>query len=1116
MRPTDPRLRAQLAPARRPLAGVLAAGVLGALLIIAQAWAVTGLVVAAVRREDLGGWAVAVAAVFAARALTGWAGDVLAARAAAQVGTSLRRQVVRAVLRRREVRSADAVLLTRGVSAAEPYLTRYLPAVVLAGALPVLTLAAMAWLDWLSALIVLLTLPLVPVFGALVGLATRDRAEEQWRAMASLSGHFLDVVRGLPTLVAYRRARAQSDTIARVTDRYRRASMQTLRLAFASSAVLELVATLSVALVAVTVGIRLAGGGLDLDTALLVLLLAPEAYWPLRRVGAEFHAAAEGVATFEQVHELVTGTPQEPADRPVAAPGTGDGLVLAGLTVVHPGRTVPALDGVDAVLPARGVTVITGPSGCGKSTLLGAVAGLVPRTAGLVLLDGTEVDGPAWREQVAWVSQRPVFVAGSIADNLRLAAPDATADALWSALRRVALEERVRDLPAGLDSALGEDGAGLSAGERARLALARVVLADRPWVLLDEPTAHLDDLTERVIADTVVELGRDRAVVVVAHRPALVALADSVVELAAPVAAAAPAPAPSAVSLPPSADPKAWPAHRSPADAGQTDDTPADRLGLGISAVLGALASLAGVALTATAGWLIVQSSTHPPVLTLMVAIVGVRTFGLARPALRYVERLRSHDVALRLLARRRVEVYDAVVPLVPARLGRRRGDLLASVVDDVDSVVDDALRVRLPLRSAALVAVLATLAAALLLPVAGAVVAATCVLGGGLALGLARLGGRSAERAAVAHRADLSAAAVEVAQVAPELVMWQAEESAVSRVATLSDRLGRDSVRAGAWLGAARAIVLLVCGAGVAVMARLGAPALADGAVSGPVLALLVLLPLALADTLTTVADAGVLAARTRAASERLTALERTEPAVRTTVARPLPTASDLDVAGVSASWSADPAAPPALQDLSLRVDAGDRVGVVGPSGSGKSTLAALLLRFLDPVSGTVRLGGTASVELDPDDVRRVVGLVDDDPHVFATTLVENVRLARPDASDADVEDALRRARLGAWLDALPAGLDTWLGDGHAQVSGGERARIAIARSMLADHPVLVLDEPTAHLDHATATELATELLTGPRRRSLLWITHDSVGLDLLDRHVDLGEPAGLLTEAR
>ncbi|WP_122818865.1 thiol reductant ABC exporter subunit CydD [Nocardioides pantholopis] len=1118
MRPTDPRLRAQLAPAWRPLASVLAAGVLGALLIIAQAWAVTGLVVAAVRREDLGGWAVAVAAVFAARALTGWAGDVLAARAAAQVGTSLRRQVVRAVLRRREVRSADAVLLTRGVSAAEPYLTRYLPAVVLAGALPVLTLAAMAWLDWLSALIVLLTLPLVPVFGALVGLATRDRAEEQWRAMASLSGHFLDVVRGLPTLVAYRRARAQSDTIARVTDRYRRASMQTLRLAFASSAVLELVATLSVALVAVTVGIRLAGGGLDLDTALLVLLLAPEAYWPLRRVGAEFHAAAEGVATFEQVHELVTGTPQEPADRPVAPPRTGDGLVLAGLTVVHPGRTVPALDGVDAVLPARGVTVVTGPSGCGKSTLLGAVAGLVPRTAGLVLLDGTEVAGPAWREQVAWVSQRPVFVAGSIADNLRLAAPDATADALWSALRRVALEERVRDLPAGLDSALGEDGAGLSAGERARLALARVVLADRPWVLLDEPTAHLDELTERVIADTVVELGRDRAVVVVAHRPALVALADSVIELAAPAAAAAPAPAPApaAVSLPPSEAPKAWPAHRSPADAGRTDDTPADRLGLGISAVLGALASLAGVALTATAGWLIVQSSTHPPVLTLMVAIVGVRTFGLARPALRYVERLRSHDVALRLLARRRVEVYDAVVPLVPARLGRRRGDLLASVVDDVDSVVDDALRVRLPLRSAALVAVLATLAAALLLPVAGAVVAATCVLGGGLALGLARLGGRSAERAAVAHRADLSAAAVEVAQVAPELVMWQAEESAVSRVAALSDRLGRDSVRAGAWLGAARAVVLLVCGAGVAVMARLGAPALADGAVSGPVLALLVLLPLALADTLTTVADAGVLAARTRAASERLTALERTEPAVRTTVARPLPAASDLDVAGVSASWSADPAAPPALQDLSLRVDAGDRVGVVGPSGSGKSTLAALLLRFLDPVSGTVRLGGTASVELDPDDVRRVVGLVDDDPHVFATTLVENVRLARPDASDADVEDALRRARLGAWLDALPAGLDTWLGDGHAQVSGGERARIAIARSMLADHPVLVLDEPTAHLDHATATELATELLTGPRRRSLVWITHDSVGLDLLDRHVDLGEPAGLLTEAR
>ncbi|SDC16400.1 thiol reductant ABC exporter subunit CydD [Nocardioides lianchengensis] len=1084
MRPTDPRLRRQLAPAARPLTGMLVAGGLGAVLVIVQAWAVTGLLVAAVRREELATWAVTVAAVFAARALTGWVGDLLAARSTAIVGTHLRRQVVAAVLRRREVRSADAVLLTRGVAAAEPYLTRYLPAVVLAGALPLLTLGVIAWLDPLSGLVVLLTLPLVPVFGALVGLATRDRAEEQWRAMASLSGHFLDVVRGLPTLVAHRRARAQSATIGRVTDRYRRASMATLRVAFASSAVLELVATLSVALVAVVVGTRLAGGGLDLHTALLVLLLAPEAYWPLRRVGAEFHAAAEGVATFEQVDELLAGTPAESIGTPAAA---GTALVATGLTVRHPGRTVPALDGVDVVVPARGVTVVTGPSGCGKSTLLAALVGLVPPTDGQVLVDGVPVAGEAWRSQVAWVSQRPVFVAGTVADNLRLARPEATDADLWAALRAVALEERVRALPWALRQPLGEDGVSLSAGERARLALARVVLARRPWVFLDEPTAHLDALTEQVIADTVVELGRTSAVVVVAHRPALVALADHVIELSAPTPRAA-------VSHPPVVVPERWTAHRSPEPA--ADRPP--RGGLLGSTVLGALASLSGVALTATAGWLIVQASTHPPVLTLMVAIVGVRTFGLARPVLRYVERLRSHDLALRLLARRRVEVYDALVPLVPGRLGRRRGDLLASVVDDVDGVVDDALRVRLPLMAGAVVVAGATVVSTALLPAAGAVVAAVGLVGGGLAFGLARLGAGTAERAAVGLRADLSEAAVETAQVAPELVMWQAEATAVSRVAELSDRLGRTAARAVAWSGAARAVVLVVCGIGVAAVA-----AVATGQVSGPVLALLALVPLALADILTTFADAGALSVRTRAAAARLHALERTRPAVRATVGDPPPARHDLVLDRVTAGWTPDRIA---LRDLSLGVDRGERVVVVGPSGSGKSTLAALLLRFLDPVAGDVRLGGVATTRLDPDDVRRVVGLVDDDPHVFASTLVENVRLARPDASDADVEAALRRARLGTWLDDLPDGLHTWLGDGHAQVSGGERARIAVARSLLAEQPILVLDEPTAHLDHATAVELAHEVLDPRGERAVVWISHDHVGVDLADAVVDLG----------
>lgn len=1110
MRPTDPRLRRQLAPARGPLAGVLAAGLAGAVLVVAQAWVVTGLVVAVVRSEPLGGWALAAAAVLALRALTGWTGDALAARAAAHVGTHLRRQVVGALLRRGTAEPGDAVLLTRGVSAAEPYLTRYLPAVVLAGVLPLLTLAVIATQDLLSAVIVGATLPLVPVFGALVGLATRDRAEQQWRAMSTLSGHFLDVVRGLPTLVAYRRARAQSRTIGEVTDRYRRASLGTLRLAFASSAVLELVATLSVALVAVTVGVRLAHGDLALTTALFVLLLAPEAYWPLRRVGAEFHAAAEGVATFETVDALVSGAPSPSPERPAADRGDSRDLVVRGLTVIHPGRTVPALDSLTTAVPARGVTVVTGPSGCGKSTLLAALADLLAHEPDAVTVGGRPAAGRGWQSQVAWLPQRPVFVAGTVADNLRLGTPDATDDRLWSALRRVALEERVLALPDGLATPLGEDGLTLSAGERARLALARVLVADRPWVLLDEPTAHLDDVTERVIVDTVAELGRTSGVVVVAHRPALLAVADHHLAMTAPPAPPAEPREPAEVAPPQGrgGTPAGQAAARATEGTGDAAPVEPEQAGsLWPATIVGALASASGVALTATAGWLIVQASTRPAVLTLMVAVVGVRAFGLARPVLRYAERLRSHDVALRLLARRRVEVYDALVPLVPGRLGRRRGDLLASVVDDVDGVVDRELRVRMPVRQALLVVLLAGAVATWLAPAAGLVVTTVAVLAGGTAFLLARLGADAAERSAVEHRAALSEAAVEVTSVLPELVMWQAGDRAADRVGSLSDRLGRATLRSGTWTGAGRAVVLAATGGSLALTASVAADAVVAGALSGPMAALLVLLPLALADVLLPLADAGALSSRTTAAAARLHDLEHQAPAVRATVATAEPDGHRVEVDQVRGGWDG---ARTGLRATTFDVAPGDRVGVVGPSGSGKSTLAALLLRFLDPAAGAVRLGGARTTDVLPDDVRRLVGLVDDDPHVFASTLVENVRLARPGATDADVEDALRRARLGRWLDALPDGLHTWVGEGHAQVSGGERARIAVARSLLAAHPVLVLDEPTAHLDTATATELVTELLAGPRERSLVWITHDGSGLDLVDAVVDLGAQVG------
>lgn len=1096
MRPTDPRLRTQLTVATRPLLGVLAGGAVGSLLVIAQAFAVTALVVAVVGQDPLTLPAVLVAVVVLVRTGAQALTDLAAQRAATAVTADLRRRIVSATVTGRTATMPEGeltALATRGVAAAEPYLTRYLPALVLAAVLPALTVVAIATQDLLSAVIVLATLPLVPVFGILVGLATRDRAETQWRAMASLSGHFVDVMRGLPTLVAFRRARAQSTTIRAITERYRRASVETLRIAFASSAVLELVATLSVALVAVTVGVRLAGGGLDLRTGLVVLLLAPEAYWPLRRVGAEFHAAAEGVATFEAL-SVLDPAPGSGQDEPTARPGTHRMILGRDLGYTYPGRTAPALTGIDLAVAPASLTVLEGPSGCGKSTLLALLAGLLEPGSGDLRVGPARCFSEAWRTQVAWIPQRPAFLPGTVADNLRLGSPQAGDAELWAVLSRVALAERIR-LLGGLEARVGEDGRLLSAGERARLALARAVLADRPWVLLDEPTAHLDPLTRKVLLDVIVEESRTRGVVVVSHDAETVAAADRVITLpASPSRAAAPATR--------EADPDLFPV---PQDDAPTTSDSTPRPGFGWSTLLGSLSSISGIALTATAGWLIVKAAEQPPVLTMLVAIVGVRTFGLARPVLRYAERVRSHDAALGQLARRRVEVYESLVPLTPGRLGKRRGDVLASVVDDVDATLDRELRIRLPLRTYLVALAVSGAVAVALSPAAGAVVVASSALGAALAYLIARVGCSAAEQDAVATRGQLSAAVLEVAHLATELRMWQAGDRAHDDVESIGARLAASGRQVAVAMAAARASVLVSVGAGLLGTAALLAPQVAEGTVSGPVAALLCLLPIALGDVAGGVVEAGALLGRVRRAEARLAAYAATPPAVAEAArTRPVPDEASLTGERLSLGW----VSRPVLTDLDLEVAEGEKVAVVGPSGSGKSTLAATLVRFIDPLDGEVRLGDVGLADLGLDAVRSRIGIVDDDPHVFASTVAENVRFARPGASDAEVLAALYAAHLGDWADGLPHGMRTLVGDGHAQLSGGERARLGIARAVLADQPVLVLDEPVAHLDRATAEAVTRDLLDSAGSRTVVWVSHSDVGLDQMDQIVDLGAP--------
>jgi thiol reductant ABC exporter CydD subunit len=517
----DPRLRPY---ARGYLAVAVGLGAAGALLVVAQASLLADGITAVFQRGAglavLRPGLVALAAVVLTRAALAWAQEVVAHRAATAAVAGLRERLLAHVVRLgpawlTAARSGELVTLaTRGIDALDGYFARYLPQVVLAVVVPVVVLARIFPADLLAGLTIVVTLPLIPFFMGLVGRGTREANRRQFRQLAQLSHHFLDVVTGLATLRLFRRARAQSATIATVTDRYRRLTMRTLRLAFLSGLVLDLLATLSVALVAVGIGLRLVAGSLDLRTGLLVLLLAPEAYLPLRTLGAHYHASAEGRAAADEVF-AVLDQPVVPVERGTA------GLELAGVTVRYPGRDQPALADFSLSVAPGEVVALTGPSGCGKSTVLALLLGFVAPAAGQVSVPG----------EIAWMPQAPYLFAGTVAENLRLGSPAASAGAVTRAVERAGAGEVVAALPHELDTPIGDGGRGLSAGQRQRIALARALVRDAPVLLLDEPTANLDEATESTVVSALADVVRGRTVVLVAHRPAVLALADRVVTL---------------------------------------------------------------------------------------------------------------------------------------------------------------------------------------------------------------------------------------------------------------------------------------------------------------------------------------------------------------------------------------------------------------------------------------------------------------------------------------------------------------------------------------------------------------------------------------------------------
>ncbi|WP_309110137.1 thiol reductant ABC exporter subunit CydD [Saccharothrix sp.] len=943
------------------------------------------------------------------RAVLAWATETVAARAAAGAKEELRAAVLDRALGLGPAWIVSrgpaelAVLATKGLDALDAYFTKYLPALVTTAVVPVLVGAWIFWTDPTSAVLIAVTLPLIPMFAILIGKFTSARVAAAASALERLSGRLAELVRALPVLTAFGRASAQARAVGEVGARYRKATMGTLRVAFLSALVLEVAASLSVALIAVGIGLRLVSGELTLLTGLVVLILAPECYLPLRAAGAAHHASEDGVEAVRRVAEIpeVRRTRGGPMRGEVVGSrldavrgvftGRPVGIEVRNLRVRRRGRFAP--DGVSFVVRPGEVHRLDAPSGAGKSTLFDVLLGYVEPDGGEVVVD---------RDAIAWVPQRPAFAGRTVADELELTTGRVDLDVLASIAADHLVDRRIVDL---------------STGERQRVAIARALTRVKDGsttLLLDEPTAHLDPATAALVMSAV-QAAADAGVAVLLSTHRVVEQSDNPV----PVAAVD---------------------HEVGRASAPKTPRPTGRVLAG--AALGIAASASGVALTAVAAYLIAKAATQPPILTLSVLVVGVRTFALAKGVLRYLERLVSHDAAFRFAEDLRVRLWRALRP------GRAE---LTRLVDDVDTVRDLVPRVLQPPLVAAGVGLATTVLFALIDPWAGVAVGLAVLVGGTLAPLVAVVAERRASTVLARGRRQVSEEVLTLLTAAPDLIAFGADRVVRARLAEHDAELARMARRQAWGAGAATGLVHLVLGGAV-----VACTAIAAGV--DPLLApLLGLVPLALAE---------VLGALPAAAQHRQALREAYGRVVEQDSARVIVEQSDdIVVQGVTARWPG--AARPVFEDVSVRAPAGAKVAVVGPSGVGKSTLFAVLLGFVAPTEGTVRRPAR-------------VAWCPQEPMLVSTTLRENLRIGDPAADDTRMREAL--ARVGLDLD-----LDTVVGP--TLLSGGEAQRVALARALLHDADVLLLDEPTAHLDEESARRLL-DLVDG-LDRIVVHITH-------------------------